>query len=69
MDSLWDTQENENAPMSYRVQNGQACLIYHHVSEATEQSVLREYWNENENNPTTSQWLCERAYIQKEQEV
>lgn len=69
MDSLWDTQENENAPMSYRVQNGQALLIYHHVSEATEQSVLREYWNENENNPTTPQWLCERSYIQKEQEI
>lgn len=45
--------------MSYRVQNGQACLIYHHVPEATEQSVLREYWKwkrKQPNNFTMTMW-------------
>lgn len=66
--NLWNTKENKNAPMSYRVQRGQFHLLYP-TCPMPPRAVLRENSNKTRNNPTTSQWLWECPYIQEEQKL
>lgn len=41
--NLWNTKENKNAPMSYRLQRGRFHLLYPHVSNAADSTPPREF--------------------------